>query len=84
MVKQFQCVAKPVIVPSHCQCIDPSNVVCLAGRHQVSLPLAELMDGCACRCHFLRPGVEISHSQWQPIINVRGARAARSNLSEVK
>ncbi|HEY5003435.1 MAG TPA: hypothetical protein VII61_09805 [Ktedonobacteraceae bacterium] len=73
---------RPVLT---CGCIDPSNIVCLSGRHQVSLHLSGILDGCACPCHVVRNGVSISHNLWRPIVIEHAvAHGWRPGPSEVK
>jgi hypothetical protein len=75
----------PVPVPLRCPCIDPSPIVCLAGRHQVSLHLSGLMNGCACSCHTTASGVSISHHMWHPIVIEHAVRNGwRPGPTEVK
>lgn len=74
---------KPFVpVPGHtpiktCPCVHHNPVTCMAARHQTSMQLANILGGCACRCHFTATGAQVAYSVWHPIVLVPVARAYR-------
>jgi hypothetical protein len=51
--------------PKPCACTDANTYACLAVRHQTSIALARIMNGCSCSCHLSVSGAEISHTEWK-------------------